>query len=408
MDSIITMNKNCKGGTDMAHQKEGDSMGLFKKKNVKKSYDRECMKPVIRASICTGEQVAGFKDIQTGKLEEIMLIKSPKDLDDFKNTYGITEEIEKEYETTVNVVAITTKTRGNLVDAWGIDLARVLKNVEETGVFPNQHKTVLHKTSLEIAEAVDYDVLIEMTPLDMNEGQVATEHIMAALKRGKHVICANKGPLAWHYRELMELADENNCKLLFESTVMDGAPLFSLIRESLKMCEITEIRGILNSTTNYILQGIEQGKDMKDIVSESKKRGFIEANPKYDVEGTEAAAKLAALANAVMDADVTPDDVETTGIENVTKEMIDDAAARGNVIKLICRAYRKNGEVILKVAPEEVNKMNSFAAVTGTSLMVSLTTDLMGTLTIMTEAPEVDQAGYGIFSDLLELVEELN
>ncbi|MFR4357395.1 MAG: hypothetical protein ACLT4O_08150, partial [Clostridia bacterium] len=77
------------------------------------------------------------------------------------------EEIEKEYETTVNVVAITTKTRGNLVDAWGIDLARVLKNVEETGVFPNQHKTVLHKTSLEIAEAVDYDVLIEMTPLDM-------------------------------------------------------------------------------------------------------------------------------------------------------------------------------------------------------------------------------------------------
>ena len=77
MDSIITMNKNCKGGTDMAHQKEGDSMGLFKKKNVKKSYDRECMKPVIRASICTGEQVAGFKDIQTGKLEEIMLIKSP-------------------------------------------------------------------------------------------------------------------------------------------------------------------------------------------------------------------------------------------------------------------------------------------------------------------------------------------
>lgn len=72
-------------------------MGLFKKKNVKKIYDREYMKPVIRASICTGEQVAGFKDIQTGKLEEIMLIKSPKDLDDFKKMYGITEEIEKEY-----------------------------------------------------------------------------------------------------------------------------------------------------------------------------------------------------------------------------------------------------------------------------------------------------------------------
>ena len=87
----------------MAQQKEGDSMGLFKKKNVKKSYDRECMKPVIRASICTGEQVAGFKDMQTGKLEEIMLIKSPKDLDDFKNMFGITEEIEKEYRMRINM-----------------------------------------------------------------------------------------------------------------------------------------------------------------------------------------------------------------------------------------------------------------------------------------------------------------
>ena len=72
-------------------------MGLFKKKNVKKPYDRERTKPVIRASICTGEQVAGFKNMQTGKLEEIMLIKSPKDLDDFKKIYGITEKIEKEY-----------------------------------------------------------------------------------------------------------------------------------------------------------------------------------------------------------------------------------------------------------------------------------------------------------------------
>ena len=103
VDIIITMNKNCKGGTDMAQQKEGDSMGLLKKKNVKKSYDRECMKPVIRASICTGEQVAGFKDMQTGKLEEIMLIKSPKDLDDFKNMFGITEEIEKEYWMKINM-----------------------------------------------------------------------------------------------------------------------------------------------------------------------------------------------------------------------------------------------------------------------------------------------------------------
>ena len=72
-------------------------MGLFKKKTVKKSYDRDHMKPVIRASICTGEQVVGFKDLQTGNMKEIMLIKSPKELENFKRMYGITEEIEKEY-----------------------------------------------------------------------------------------------------------------------------------------------------------------------------------------------------------------------------------------------------------------------------------------------------------------------
>lgn len=318
------------------------------------------------------------------------------------------QEIEKLYDTTVNVVAITTKTRGNLVDAWGIDLERVLSSIQATGVFPKSQETVIHKNSIDVAAAVDYDVLVEMTPLEFSTGQVATEHIRTALKRGKHVICANKGPLAWHYKELSELAEKNNCKFLFETTVMDGAPLFSIARESLRMCKITEIKGILNSTTNYMLQGIEQGKTIKSIVNESKKRGFIEANPKNDLEGNEAAAKMVALANVLMGADITPDDVEFTGIDGITKKDLDEAAARGNVIKLMCRAYYKGGEVRVKVGPEEISKLNSYATVTGTSLAVSLTTDLMGTITIKEESPEVEQAGYGVFSDLLTVLDNLD
>ena len=126
---------------------------------------------------------------------------------------------------------------------------------------------------------------------------------------------------------------------------MDGAPIFKMVRECFKMCRVTEIKGILNSTTNYILQGLEQGKVVKDIVSESKRRGFIEANPKNDMMGKEAAAKMVVLANAIMDADVTPADVDITGIDGITKEKIDEAASRGNVIKLMCRGIyegRKN------------------------------------------------------------------
>ncbi len=315
------------------------------------------------------------------------------------------EEIEKLYDTTVKVVAITTKTRGNLVDAWGIDLERVLSNVEQTGVLHKARETKIHNNSVDIAKAVDYDVLIEMTPLEFSTGQIATEHIKTALKRGKSVICANKGPLAWHYSELRELAEKNGCKLLFETAVMGGAPIFKIVRECFKMCRITEIKGILNSTTNYILQGLKQGKVIKDIVNESKRRGFIEANPKNDTMGKEAAAKMVVLANAIMDADVTPEDVDITGIDGITKEKIDEAAARGNVIKLMCRAYTKDGKTCVKVAPEEISKMDSYAAVTGTSLAVSLTTDLMGTVTLIEESPEVDQAGYGIFSDMITLIE---
>lgn len=317
------------------------------------------------------------------------------------------EEIEKKYGTAVNVVAITTKTRGNLVDAWGIDLERVLNNIQDTGVFPKAQETMLQRNSLDVAETVEYDVLVEMTPLEFATGHMATDHVMAALKRGRHVICANKGPLAWHYKEIDALAKKNNCKFLFESTVMDGTPVFSFVRENLKMCKVTEIKGILNSTTNYILQGLEQGKTAKEVVAEGRKRGFIETNPKNDVEGNEAAAKMSALANVLMGADITPKDIDVTGIDGITKEKIDEAAARGNVIKLICRAYEKDGDVVVKVAPEEISRLNAYATVSGTSQVISITTDMMGTLTIIEEAPEMEQAAYGVFADLLTVIEDM-
>lgn len=316
-------------------------------------------------------------------------------------------EIEKQYDTTVNVVAITTKTRGNLVDAWGIDLERVLKNIQETGVFPKSQETMLQRNALDVAETVDYDVLIEMTPLEFAGSHMATDHVMTALKRGRHVICANKGPIAWHYRELKELAEQNGCQFLFEAILMNGTPVFRIVRENLPFCKVKEIKGILNSTTNYILKGIEDGKSMKEVVTELKARGVIEANPNNDVEGKEAAVKMAIVANAMMDADLTPQDIEFTGIEKITKKDIDAAEEKGNVIKLICRAYEEDGKVKAKVSPEEIDEYDVFADVKGTSMAISITTDLMGEMTIIEETPDIAQAGYGIFSDLMTIIKGL-
>jgi len=317
------------------------------------------------------------------------------------------EEIEKLYDTTVDVVAITTKTRGNIVDAWGIDLERVLNNIQETGVIPKTNETMLQRNSMDVVETVEYDVLIEMTPLQPENGHMATDHVTAAFKRGKHVICANKGPLAWHYKELSELAEQHGCKFLFESTVMDGTPVFSIVRENLKLCNVTEIKGIQSSTTNYILHQIEQGKQIDEIVAETKKRGFLETNPKHDISGAEAAAKMAALVNVLMGGNITPRDIEIKGIEQITKEQIEEAAVKGNVIKHMCRAYKKNGELIVKVAPEEVSKLDLYATVSGTSTAISITTDLMGTMTIIEQSPEIEQAGYGVFADLLTIIKDI-
>lgn len=317
------------------------------------------------------------------------------------------EVLRKKYDTRVVVVAITTKTRGNLVDAWGIDLDKALKNVENSGRFDKILGFSESSTSQDIVDKVDYDVLVELTPLEFSSGKVASNHIRGALKRGKHAITANKGPVAWAYKELSALAEKNNCRFLYETTVMDGTPVFNMKRDALRLCNVTEITGILNSTTNYILCELAKGRKYNEIVAEGKKRGFIEANPATDIGGYDAAAKVAVLANVFMGADMTPLDVDRRGIEDISEDDLRKANENGNVIKLMCRIFQdENGEVKGKVAPEEVDKNHVYAAVDGTSSVITVTTDLMGKLTVIEEAPETRQSGYGIFADLMAIIED--
>ncbi|MBQ8151809.1 MAG: hypothetical protein IJ070_03480 [Firmicutes bacterium] len=317
-------------------------------------------------------------------------------------------ELREKFDTEVRVVAITTKTRGIMVDAWGIDLEYALNVIQSHKTFPASSQPRHLKTALDVAETVEYDVLIEMTPLEYASGLAATAHVEAALKRGKDVICTNKGPLAWHYRELTELAETKGCKFMYETTVLDGTPLFSIVRENLKLCKVIEIKGILSRTLNYMLSGMERGLSQEEILEEGKKRGFIEANPQADLTGQESLIKMVALANTLMDADMTPKDTDALDVEcsqGITMKDIKDAEAKGEVIKYICRAYRKGGDMKISVKPERISRFDSYASVSGTSLAVSITTDLMGTMTIIEESADVEQTGYGVFADLLTIIE---
>ena len=322
------------------------------------------------------------------------------------------ETIQKTYNTDVRVTVIATGSRGCLVNPEGLDLADALRAVREDGRFAYDHPDYWEDVyadchcagepaSVVLAREADYDVLLEMTPLQIFTGQPAITHLKTALSRGKHAITANKGPIAWAFKELRDLAIEKNVKL------MD---------ETLRLCQVTEVHGILNTTTNFVLEELAKGIPYDEVMEEGRRRGFVEADPSMDIDGWDASAKLTALLNVLMGADITPLDVDRVGISDITEADIAAAASRGNVIKLICHGKFEDApegsnaaerRVVATVKPVEVPKEQLLANIDGTSSVVSITTDLMGKLSIVEHNPEILQTGYGIFSDLLRLIVNL-
>nr|WP_315025033.1 homoserine dehydrogenase [uncultured Aminipila sp.] len=317
------------------------------------------------------------------------------------------QEIMNSMDCNIIVTGITTGSRGSLYNPDGIDLKKAWSELEDRGHFNKAGNDYSQMTSMELVEKGAYDVIVEMTPLDIFTGQPAADHLRKAMERGKHAVTANKGPIAWHYNDLKKLAEKMDVQFYYETTVMDGTPIFNLKDETLKFCRVTEVNGILNTTTNYVLEELANGKAYDEVIAEGKKIGFVEADPSMDIEGWDAAAKVTALLNVLMEAGITPRDVDRTGIENITIEDIEKANAQGKVIKLLCKGTLENGQVIASVKPTLVEQGSLMSVIEGTSSVVQITTDLMGKLTIIEHDPELVQTGYGIFSDVLRIVRNL-
>ena len=317
------------------------------------------------------------------------------------------EEIKKTYETEIKVTVIATASKGNIYDPGGISLRTAIEDINEDGRFSEKHR-LTQLSTMELSKEADYDVLVEMTPLNIFTAQPAANHIKTALGRRKHVITANKGPVAWFFRELSHMAHDADVCFFYETTVMDGTPVFNLAEKTLKMAKVTEVSGILNSTTNYILEELAKGEDYDDIMERGRKMGFIEADPAMDIEGYDAAAKITALLNVLMDAGITPDQVRRKGIEDITAEDIGKAKERGKVIKLLCRGFRnEKGEVEATVEPVEISENDILAGINSTTSIVSITTDLMKKISVIEHEPEIEQTAYGVFSDLLRVLDRV-
>jgi homoserine dehydrogenase len=307
------------------------------------------------------------------------------------------------FDCRVIVTAISTHSHGCAVDPDGLDLSAALQTVEAGGRLCGDAGL----SAMEVITAADYDVLIEMTPLNIRTGQPAIDHIKAAFARGKHVVTANKGPIAWAYDELCAMAKAHGLLFFYETTVMDGTPVFNLTELTLPETRVTEVSGILNTTTNYILEELAAGKNYADILSAGRALGFIEADAAMDIEGYDAAAKLTALMNVLMHAHMTPDLVARTGIEHITPTDIDAAAKHGCVIKLYCRGWQEDGQFHATVQPVEVPRSSLLATIDATSSVVSITTVEMGKLSVVEHNPLIEQTAYGVFSDLVRVLRGL-
>jgi homoserine dehydrogenase len=262
-------------------------------------------------------------------------------------------------------------------------------------------------SAFEIIEKAEADIVIELSPLSITDGQPAIDHIVCAMNKNRHVITANKGPIAWAFLRLSALAAEKKLMFLYETTVMDGTPIFNMVKYALPGCKILSFEGILNTTTNFILAQLEKGASFNDAVKEAQRLGFAEADPSLDIKGMDAAAKTCALVNVLMNAALTPPKVITQGIENITADDLLSARRNGETIKLICRGYADASGTHGIVRPERVPLGNPFALVCGRSSVLSITTDLMGKITIFEHDPEISQTAYGVYSDMLTLVSQI-
>ena len=302
------------------------------------------------------------------------------------------------------VTAIATGSHGSLYNPKGLDLKQALQHYEAGGFTEEDDADWTEDSADTLVYCGEYDVLVELSPLNIQTGQPAANRIKQALKMKKSAVSANKGPVAWYYSDLQAMAQARGGKFFFESTVMDGTPIFNLRDGCLKLCEVTEIEGILNSTTNFILQALEAGKTWEQALEEGRAAGFVEADPSMDIDGWDAAAKICVLANVLMDAGIDPRYVTRQGIAGITAEQLADARSRGKTVKLMCRAKKDEfGRVTAAVAPEEIPADSLYASVDGASSVVSITTDLMGKLTLVEVDPTIVQTAYGVFQDILRL-----
>jgi homoserine dehydrogenase len=299
-------------------------------------------------------------------------------------------------------VVACVDSKGCSISPTGLDLQRLLDVKKSKGTIGEYEKKSSKFDSFQVIENVDAEMLLELTPTDLNDGEPGISHIISAMRSGKHIITVNKGPLALAFPSLIELANYNGVMLRFSGTVGGGTPILEFAKRCLKGDRIMSFKGILNGTTNYILSRMEEGLTFESALDDSRHKGYAEAHPSLDIDGYDAAAKLVIMANWIMSMKVTMKDVNRVGIREVKLSDIQRAHKRGNAIKLIAMCDNKH----LNVEPTEVSKMDP-TCVNGTLNAVTFSSEHSGQQTIIGRGAGGMETASAVLRDLIEIRDKI-
>lgn len=316
--------------------------------------------------------------------------------------------LERDYRLTFSVTGIATGSHGFAVDPNGIDIHQALTLVEsDRAITPLSSVKVLD--SLSVIRNSQAGFMFENSPVNYETGRPAIDHVRAALEAGMHVSTANKGTVVHGYQELSALAASRDRKFRFESTVLGGTPLFSTFREAMPAAELISFKGIINATTNIILSRMESGETFDEAVKFCQGIGIAETDPSGDVDGWDAAIKVAALVTVLMNIPLKPQQVARRGIREITPEMVRRAGAEGKRWKLVASAERAGDSVTASVAPELVDSLSPLYGMLGSSTGLTFRTDVLPDYSVsVSERPGMkggpDETAYGLFADFINAV----
>lgn len=317
------------------------------------------------------------------------------------------------------VVGIVTRRHGAVFDGAGLDAAGAARTVTDgdaIGTAPTP--SALELIARWRPDAAAARVLVETTPLDVRSGEPATSHIRAAFAAGVDVVTANKGPIACAYRTLSDEAARTGRQLRFEGAVMDGIPIFNLVRETMPAATIAGFRGVVNSTTNYLIDAMERGEAFDAALARMQAAGVAEADPSLDVDGWDAAAKVAAMANVWFDARITPADVTREAVTPATGERARAARAAGRRLKVVAQARRRGPApsersesrgggakaAVAEVRLEELPADDPLAILDGQANALEIDSWPLGRIVITQRDGGLEKTAYALLADLVSVV----